>query len=184
MSSSTYCRRGGTVRALAWICAALGAAVLVTVLLATRGGSIQKGLGDAGSRLKDKLPGLPELPGLPAGPDGQTPAAAPGTTPAPAPGSGPAAQPAPGAAGQPGKAPGTPEAAPRPKSAGAARPYTVSDPPPVAKTRHKVTRGETLYTLAETYYEDGSLWKLIAEANGLKDPAELREGMELVIPGR
>ena len=54
----------------------------------------------------------------------------------------------------------------------------------MAKTRHKVTRGETLYTLAETYYEDGSLWKLIAEANGLKDPAELREGMELVIPGR
>jgi nucleoid-associated protein YgaU len=190
MGTNTYYRRGGTIRALAWISAALGAAVLVTVVLATRGGAIQQQLGEAGQRLKDKLPGLPKIPqtsGSPSGAEGQPPAADPGTAPSAAPGTAPGTQTAPGAQGQPA-APQAPQApadpAGQPKAAPATRPYTVDDPPPVVQTRHKVKQGETLYTLAETYYENGSLWKLIAKANGLKDPSDLREGMELTIPGR
>jgi 5'-nucleotidase len=153
------------LRAVAWVAVALGAAIVVTVLFATRGGAIQKELRQAGERLKEKLPELPTVPGAPGSTAPEAPAA-------PEPAKEPAApaQPPPGTVTGKGSAP--------------ARPFTVSDPPPVAKARHKVARGETLYTLAETYYEDGSLWKLIAEANGIKDPSELREGMELVIPGR
>jgi nucleoid-associated protein YgaU len=64
------------------------------------------------------------------------------------------------------------------------KPYTVKNPPPVVKTWHLVEEGDTLFGIAETYYENGKLWKLIAKANGLKDPSELKKGMELLIPGR
>jgi nucleoid-associated protein YgaU len=171
---------GGALRALAWVVAAMGAAILVAVLFAYRGSDIQRGLQEKGKELKERMPQLPELPGLPVPPapgasPGQPQEPAAGETQSPAPiGTGEAAAPAPAA----GSATPPPTGKPAPAA------YTVANPPPVAKARHVVTRGETLYMLAETYYENGALWPLIAEANGLKSPAELREGMEIVIPGR
>ncbi|MFE9742948.1 LysM peptidoglycan-binding domain-containing protein [Streptomyces sp. NPDC006477] len=48
---------------------------------------------------------------------------------------------------------------------------------------HKTVKGDTLWALAEKHYGDGSKWKLIAKANGIKDPKKLPIGMELKIPG-
>ena len=81
---------------------------------------------------------------------------------------------------QPGREPAS---APRPPKTSKPA-YTVAKPPPVAKARHVVGKDETLYRIAETYYEDGRLWKLIAEANGLRDEKDLQAGMILIIPGR
>jgi 5'-nucleotidase len=188
------------LRGLAWIAAALGAAVLVTALFAYRGAAIQKGLQEnidkANEQIDEKLPELkeklgklpelPQVPGATSDPEprengdetAEKPAAQKPAEGDPKPSPDPAGKPAGGAT-----APTTP-----PKPGEKAEPpkpeYTLKDPPPVAKARHKVAKGETLYSLAETYYEDGSLWKLIAEANKLKDPADLKEGMVVVIPGK
>jgi 5'-nucleotidase len=174
------------------VLAALGAAVLVTILFATRGSAIQRELKETGERIREKLPDMPEVPNLPG-----LPGAVPGT------GSGdvaqvnsvPAGQPGEGTpAGETGKPPASrnaesPGEGPADKAADKPTekkppPYTLKEPPPVAATRHTVMPGDTLYSLAETYYEDGALWPLIAKANGLKAPGELREGSEVVIPGR
>ncbi len=188
MRTSTYSRRGGALRALAWVLAALGAAVLVTVLFATKGSAIQRELKETGERIRKKLPDMPDVPNLPG-----LPGAVPGT------GSGDVAQVNPVPAGQPGEGtpagetgkPASPRNAETPGERAADRPtekkpppYTLKEPPPVIATRHTVMPGDTLYSLAETYYEDGALWPLIAKANGLKAPGELREGSEVVIPGR
>lgn len=50
------------------------------------------------------------------------------------------------------------------------------------RTRHKVQRGETLYAIAAHYYGDGELWPLIAKANSINSPSELRVGDVLEIP--
>lgn len=52
-----------------------------------------------------------------------------------------------------------------------------------AKQRTYVVRsGDTLLELAQRFYGDSSLDDLIAEANGIEDPTELRPGDELIIP--
>ena len=45
-----------------------------------------------------------------------------------------------------------------------------------------VKKGTTLWALAKKYYDDGSRWKEIAEANGGLDERKLQIGMELKIP--
>ena len=49
---------------------------------------------------------------------------------------------------------------------------------------HEVTKGETLWKIAERYYGDGSLYPKIFEANKdvLKDPNLIRVGQRLRIP--
>ena len=172
MSGSPHLRRGGLLRGLAWLAAALGAAALVTFLFATRGGAIQEELQETGERVREKLPELPDLPELPKWPKKEKEEKDAGQA---------AAEPKKGA--EPAK-PARPEKPAGPSKKPEKPAYTLKNPPPVAKARHKVRGGETLYSLAETYYEDGSLWNIIAEANGIKDPAELKEGMIVVIPGR
>jgi len=57
--------------------------------------------------------------------------------------------------------------------------------PEQAATRHVVVPGDTLAGLATLYYGSEALWLRIYEANRdrLPSPAEMRVGMELVIPG-
>lgn len=47
---------------------------------------------------------------------------------------------------------------------------------------HIVTSGESLWTIAETYYGTGYNWTDIAEANSLDNANQLVEGQELTIP--
>ncbi|MGD2068954.1 MAG: LysM peptidoglycan-binding domain-containing protein [Gemmatimonadota bacterium] len=54
-----------------------------------------------------------------------------------------------------------------------------------AAQTHEVRSGETLWSLAARYYQDGRLWRRIFEANRdrLDDPADLDVGLVLTIPG-
>ncbi len=51
----------------------------------------------------------------------------------------------------------------------------------VTKT-HTVKLGDTLQLIAHQYYEDASLWREIALANGIDDPRRLEPGALLTIP--
>ena len=51
----------------------------------------------------------------------------------------------------------------------------------VAKT-YTVRRGDTLSAIASDVYEDASLWRPIAEANGIENPRAPAPGQILVIP--
>ncbi len=186
MTSNAHSRRGGILRGVAWMAAALGAFLLVVALFAYRGGKIQQELHETSNRLKSKLPEIkekfPNLPDIPDLPKLPTPPA--DSTEGTAESNRTDHTEKPGATKKTTAAKIT-EPVEKPRPAEAAREeYTVEDPPPVAKAHHKVGKGETLYSLAETYYEDGKLWKLIAKANNLNKPADLREGMVVVIPGR
>jgi nucleoid-associated protein YgaU len=59
-----------------------------------------------------------------------------------------------------------------------------SDQPWSAEQWHEVTRGESLWKIAERYYGDGSLYPKIFEANRdvLKDPNRIKVGQRLRIP--
>jgi nucleoid-associated protein YgaU len=153
-------RRGGVLKVLLIVLLLAVAAAVVIYLIYTRGADMQKGLRNKGEEIRDKVTGSAD-DGTAKPPATEPTAAAP-------------AQPPP--ARQVSKPP-----------AETSKPdYTVKKPPPVQKAWHTVAKGETLYTIAETYYEDGKLWKLIAQANGLKEtePAQLKEGMLIVIPGK
>jgi len=58
--------------------------------------------------------------------------------------------------------------------------------PATGTIKHTVKSGDTLYTLAEKYYGDGSLWQHIHDANKkvLPNPNRLEVGQKLVIPAR
>jgi nucleoid-associated protein YgaU len=159
MSYGRASQRGGILRGLLILLALAALAALGVWLIYTRGSKMQDGLHRTGDRIRGKVISEAE-------PEPAAPAAAA------AEGGGPAAPAGPTAAGPAPRLP-------KPKS-----PYTVEKPPPVAKTTHRVAKGETFFSIAETYYENGTLWPIIAEANGLKSPADLREGMTLVIPGK
>jgi nucleoid-associated protein YgaU len=157
-------RRGGVLKALLIVFVILALAGLAVFLIATRGAKMQEGLRNTGDKLRDKVTGQGEEPQPPA-------------------------QPQPPTAERPPDAPVRPpppavRTTPKPPPDETKPVYTVKRPPPVQKTWHTVAKGETLYTIAETYYEDGKLWKLIADANGLKDRSDVKEGMLIVIPGR
>jgi len=47
---------------------------------------------------------------------------------------------------------------------------------------HVVVAGETLYIIANRYYQDTTDWYVIAEANDIVDPVVLIPGTTLIIP--
>lgn len=47
---------------------------------------------------------------------------------------------------------------------------------------HKVAAGETLWSIADTYYNDGYAWGKIAEANFISNPDNIEKDIELIIP--
>ncbi len=47
---------------------------------------------------------------------------------------------------------------------------------------HKVTKGETLWSISEKYYGSGYFWSNIAEENNIKNPDEIEEEQTLRIP--
>jgi nucleoid-associated protein YgaU len=53
-----------------------------------------------------------------------------------------------------------------------------------AEQWHEVTKGDSLWKIAERYYGDGSLYPKIFEANRdvLKDPDRIKVGQRLRIP--
>lgn len=59
-----------------------------------------------------------------------------------------------------------------------------ADAPPALPTTHLVTKNDTLYKLAKTYYGDKSQWQRIADANPQTGPdgTKLSLGMNLTIP--
>lgn len=48
--------------------------------------------------------------------------------------------------------------------------------------RHKVRKGETLSTIARDYYHDASKWRVIADANNIRDRRSIKVGQVLLIP--
>ncbi len=48
--------------------------------------------------------------------------------------------------------------------------------------KHTVARGESLWKIAQKYYNDGHAWVSIAKANNLKNPDLIEEGQEIIIP--
>jgi nucleoid-associated protein YgaU len=55
-------------------------------------------------------------------------------------------------------------------------------PPREGPRRHKIVEGDSMWSLAEDYYDNGGLWQRIAEANPEVDPSRLKLGQMLVIP--
>ncbi|MBL1103168.1 LysM peptidoglycan-binding domain-containing protein [Streptomyces sp. 5-8] len=51
-----------------------------------------------------------------------------------------------------------------------------------AQRVHRVVAGDSLQSLAWREYGDATVWRAIAEANGIDDPARLPTGTELVLP--
>ncbi|MFF0742987.1 LysM peptidoglycan-binding domain-containing protein [Streptomyces sp. NPDC004111] len=51
-----------------------------------------------------------------------------------------------------------------------------------AQRVHRVVAGDTLQSLAWREYGDSTVWRAIAEANGIDDPSRLPSGVELVLP--
>jgi nucleoid-associated protein YgaU len=70
---------------------------------------------------------------------------------------------------------------PPPAAPAAAAPAPAPPPTPLV-LRHTVARGETLYRIAGRYYGVGEKWMLIARANDIRRPADLRVGRVLLIP--
>ncbi|GAA0587830.1 LysM peptidoglycan-binding domain-containing protein [Streptomyces crystallinus] len=51
-----------------------------------------------------------------------------------------------------------------------------------ARRVHRVVAGDTLQSLAWRQYGDATVWRAIAEANGIDDPSRVRSGTELILP--
>lgn len=49
-------------------------------------------------------------------------------------------------------------------------------------TKHTVIKGDSLWKIAEAQYKSGFAWVDIAKANNLKNPDNLVEGQELILP--
>ncbi len=63
------------------------------------------------------------------------------------------------------------------------KPESPSDPEPNEESTYTIQKGDTLWSIAESHYGDGSRWKDILEANPeIEDPKNLREGQEIVLP--
>jgi YD repeat-containing protein len=60
--------------------------------------------------------------------------------------------------------------------------YMAVDPSSSSPGTYTVQAGDTLQSIAGNYFGDGSLWYLIADANGLDSTLSLTPGMELVMP--
>lgn len=53
---------------------------------------------------------------------------------------------------------------------------------PAARRSHRVVAGDSLPSIAYEEYGDPSLWRAIAELNGIDDPMCLRSGSQLLVP--
>ncbi len=62
------------------------------------------------------------------------------------------------------------------------RPQNPTSGTPAPHRVHQQQLGETLDRLAARYYGDSSLWRVIAEANGVVNPMSVKPGTLLVIP--
>lgn len=62
-----------------------------------------------------------------------------------------------------------------------ATPVVVSDETQLGKT-YTVERGDTLWAIAERFYNDGTRWVEIAQANNLTNPSLIHTGNVLIIP--
>jgi hypothetical protein len=51
-----------------------------------------------------------------------------------------------------------------------------------APRKHVYRKGETLRGIAQKFYKDASKWKVIANANGIRDPSHIKDGTALKIP--
>jgi nucleoid-associated protein YgaU len=51
-----------------------------------------------------------------------------------------------------------------------------------ARRVHRVVVGDSLQSLAWREYGDATVWRVIAEANGIDDPMDLEPGTELLLP--
>jgi len=47
---------------------------------------------------------------------------------------------------------------------------------------HTIEKGETLWSISEKYFNNGTDWKKIAEANNISSPTKLEVGQQLTIP--
>lgn len=57
------------------------------------------------------------------------------------------------------------------------------EPPEAPNTkRHRVTQGDSLWSIAATEYDDPQLWRKIADRNDIENPRMLEPGTELAIP--
>lgn len=106
-----------------------------------------------------KQPAAPAAPAAPA-----TTAQAPATT-TPAPAAPAPAAPAPAAQAPATSTPSAPAAA-------------------AAAAKYVVTKGDSLWKIAEEKYGNGAEWKKIAEANALKRPNHIEVGEELTVPAK
>lgn len=75
----------------------------------------------------------------------------------------------------------SPSAAPAPETP-APDDTSTSSAPPTGTKSYTVQSGDTLRGIAEHFYHDASLDDLIAQANGITDPASIRVGQVLTIP--
>ncbi|MEJ8309257.1 5'-nucleotidase C-terminal domain-containing protein [Agrobacterium larrymoorei] len=119
------------------------------------------------------------------------PAAAAPAAPAPATTAQAPAAPGPAAPAPATPAPATPApsapapAAEAPAAAAPSAPSTTSPSAPAAATaaaKYVVTKGDSLWKIAEEKYGNGIEWKKIAEANELRRPNHIEIGEELTIP--
>ena len=60
----------------------------------------------------------------------------------------------------------------------------VGGQPNAAEVRIVVQDGQSLRDIAQEQLGDPDLWTEVLKANGLTSPADVRAGMELLIPGR
>jgi nucleoid-associated protein YgaU len=51
-----------------------------------------------------------------------------------------------------------------------------------SQVTHEVKKGETLWSISQTYYQKGSDWKKIADANNITDSKKIEIGQKLIIP--
>lgn len=71
---------------------------------------------------------------------------------------------------------------PIPSTGGLDRFSTPMTPIQPASTSYTVKPGDTLWIIAQHFYNDGTKWKLIQDANKIADPSKIKAGMVLVIP--
>lgn len=57
-----------------------------------------------------------------------------------------------------------------------------SAPAMAAGDSYTIRRGDTLWSIAVRYYNDGQRWKDIVDANPGLDPTKLRVGQQIVLP--
>src|SRR3989339_584884 len=60
--------------------------------------------------------------------------------------------------------------------------YNPMTPVQPTNTSYTVKPGDTLWIIAQNFYNDGTKWKMIQDANKIQNPSKLKTGMVLTIP--